>query len=141
MESRHSGNRVAASLLNCRQSTILRPIPQARLGHPDTSAYLFDTSVLFMQYGVMSETTREPGTLTAQLPLKRTFLLPLERFSEHLAQLARGVGSKAELGRRLGVTGQFIDLLIAGKRKPGPKLLKAIGARRKVMIEIDLGAE
>lgn len=88
--------------------------------------------------------TRENGNLTNQLPHgggKRTFLLPLDRFQEHLAQLARGVGSKAELGRRLGVTGQFIDLLIAGKRTPGKKLLKAIGARRKVMIEIDVEVE
>lgn len=89
-----------------------------------------------MQYGAMSETT-----LTPQLPpnpFRHTFLLDLERFQEHLAQLARGVGGNAELGRRLGVTGQFVDMLINGKRKPGPKILKAIGARRKVMIEIDV---
>jgi hypothetical protein len=76
----------------------------------------------------MSETTREPVIPTQQLPPngpKRTFLLDLDRFQEHLARLASGVGSKAELGRRLGVTGQFIDLLIAGKRVPGPKMLKA----------------
>jgi len=81
---------------------------------------------------------------TAQLPqevAKRTFLLDLGRFQEHLAQLARTTGSKAELGRRLGVSGQFIDLLIAGKRTPGPKMLKAIGARRKVMIEIEVPNE
>ena len=97
-----------------------------------------------MQYGVMRETTHENGAATPQLPpdgTKRTFVLPLDRFQEHLAQLARGVGSKAELGRRLGVTGQFIDLLIAGKRTPGKKLLGAIGARKRVMIEIDLGDE
>jgi len=81
---------------------------------------------------------------TPQLPLtapKRTFLLDLGRFQEHLARLAGDVGSKAELGRRLGVSGQFIDLLIAGKRTPGPKMLKAIGARRKVMIEIEVPNE
>src|SRR5262245_3892846 len=80
---------------------------------------------------------------TNQSPLpaeKRTFLLDLGRFQEHLARLAKDVGSKAELGRRLGVTGQFIDLLIAGERTPGKKLLAAIGARRKVMIEIDVEA-
>ena len=92
----------------------------------------------------MSETTHEPGISTPPLPqngAKRTFLLDLGKFQEHLAGLARGVGSKAELGRRLGVTGQFIDLLIAGKRTPGKKLLKAMfpgGARRKVVIEIDV---
>src|SRR5499426_1457831 len=94
-----------------------------------------------MKNGAMSETTRETGAATPALPhdgTKRVFLLDLNRFQEHLAQLARGVGSKAELGRRLGVSGQFIDLLIAGKRRPGPKMLKAIGARRKVMIEIEV---
>lgn len=91
-----------------------------------------------MQYGAMNDTTLEAGTSTRQMPPKRTFLLPLDRFSEHLAQLAQSVGSKAELGRRLGVSGQFIDLLIVGKRTPGPKILKAIGARKKVMIEIDV---
>ena len=92
----------------------------------------------------MSETTPETGALTPQLPpsgARRTFLLELDRFQEHLARLAHDVGSKAELGRRLNVSGQFIDLLIAGKRKPGNKLLKAIGARRRVMIEIDVEGE
>jgi hypothetical protein len=92
----------------------------------------------------MRETTPETAIVTPQLPPtapKRTFLLGLEQFQEHLAKLAHDVGSKAELGRRLKVTGQFIDLLIAGKRKPGKKVLKAIGARRRVMIEIDVEAE
>ena len=82
--------------------------------------------------------------LTNELPPaapKRTFLLGLEQFQEHLARLAHDLGSKAELGRRLKVTGQFIDLLIAGKRKPGKKVLKAIGARRRVMIEIEVEGE
>jgi hypothetical protein len=92
----------------------------------------------------MSETLGENSITTTPLPptdTKRTFLLDLNRFQEHLAGLARGVGSKAELGRRLGVTGQFIDLLIAGKRKPGKKLLNAIGARKVVMLEFDAGGE
>lgn len=69
---------------------------------------------------------------------QRTVLLTQEQFQDHLKQLAKAAGSNAETGRRLGVTGQFIDLLIAGKRKPGKKLLKAIGGRRKVMFEIDV---
>ena len=92
----------------------------------------------------MSETTPETGATTPQLPpegTRRVFLLDLGRFQEHLARLAGQLGSKAELGRRLNVSGQFIDLLIAGKRKPGPKLLKAIGARKRVMIEIDVETE
>jgi hypothetical protein len=92
----------------------------------------------------MSETTPQTGIVTPQLPQsapKRTFLLGLEQFQEHLARLAQSVGSKAELGRRLKVTGQFIDLLIAGKRTPGKKMLKAIGARKRVMIEIDVEGE
>lgn len=72
---------------------------------------------------------------------KRTSLLGLEQFQAHLAQLARDIGSKAELGRRLGVTGEFVGLLIAGERAPGEKILTAMGARRKVMIEIDVEGE
>src|SRR5262245_8586642 len=97
-----------------------------------------------MQSSPLSETTPENDIVTPALPpsgTRRTFLLDLNRFQEHLAGLARQCGSKAELGRRLNVTGQFIDLLIAGKRAPGPKMLKAIGARKRVMIEIDLGDE
>jgi hypothetical protein len=67
-----------------------------------------------------------------------TSLLTLDTFKTYLAQLARDVGGNAELARRLGVTGQFVDMLIAGKRRPGPKMLAAIGARRVVMIEIDV---
>jgi len=87
-----------------------------------------------------NQLTTETASLPPAVP-RRTFLLDLNRFQEHLAQLARTTGSKAELGRRLGVSGQFIDLLIAGKRTPGKKVLKAIGARRVTMIEIDVEGE
>lgn len=76
-----------------------------------------------------------------QVTTKRVVVLGLDDFRAHLKELAKVSGSNAELGRRLGVTGMFIDLLIAGKRKPGPKMLRAIGARKRVMIEIDLEAE
>lgn len=72
---------------------------------------------------------------------KRTVLLTEQQFQARLAELAKAAGSNAETGRRLGVTGQFIDYLIAGKRKPGKKLLSAIGARKRVMIEIDVEGE
>lgn len=81
---------------------------------------------------------------TSPLPLaarRRTVLLDLDQFRARLAQFASDTGSKAELGRRLGVTGQFIDLLITGKRKPGRKLFKAMGARPVMMIEIEVGAD
>ena len=84
--------------------------------------------------------TTETSALPSAVP-KRIFLLDLGRFQEHLARLAKNTGSKAELGRRLGVSGQFIDLLIAGKRTPGKKMLAAIGARKRVMIEIEVEAE
>jgi len=65
----------------------------------------------------------------------------MDEFRGHLGGLAKTCGSNAELGRRLGVTGQFIDYLIAGKRKPGKKLLAAIGARRVLMLEIEVEAQ
>lgn len=94
-----------------------------------------------MQYGPMSETN---GITTPELPptaTKRVVLLDLDTFRAHLKHLAGQSGSSAELGRRLGVTGQYVDFLIKGTRKPGPKMLKAIGGRRKVMIEIDVEGE
>lgn|SRR5262245_14345683 len=84
-----------------------------------------------------NQLTSETNPMPPAVP-KRTFLLDLGRFQEHLARLADGVGSKAELGRRLNVTGQYIDLLIAGKRTPGKKMLKALGARKKVMLEFEV---
>lgn len=72
---------------------------------------------------------------------KRVVLLDLDTFRAHLKQLAEASGGNAELGRRLKVTGQYVDFLIKGTRKPGPKMLKAIGGRRKVMIEIDVEGE
>jgi hypothetical protein len=68
-------------------------------------------------------------------PVTRTTLLDEEQFKKQLKVLADGCGSNAELGRRLGVTGQFIDYLIAGKRRPGPKLLKAVQLRKVVAYE------
>jgi hypothetical protein len=68
-------------------------------------------------------------------PVTRTRLLDEEEFKSKLKLLADGCGSNAELGRRLGVTGQFIDYLIAGKRRPGPKLLKAVQLRKVVAYE------
>ncbi len=84
------------------------------------------------------------GLETAALPLpaeRRTALLDMGQFRALLERFADDCGSRAELGRRLGVTGQFIDLLIAGKRKPGKKLFAAIGARPRMMIEIEVEAE
>lgn len=83
-------------------------------------------------------------SITTPLPLettKRVVVLDLDTFRAHLKQLAEESGGNAELGRRLKVTGQFVDYVIKGTRKPGPKMLKAIGGRRKVMIEIDLEGE
>ena len=74
-------------------------------------------------------------------PQTRTELITMDEFRGHLGGLAKTCGSNAELGRRLGVTGQFIDYLIAGKRKPGKKLLAAIGARRVLMLEIEVEAQ
>lgn len=78
---------------------------------------------------------------TSPLPpeaAKRVVLLDLDDLRKHLAQLAKESGGNAELGRRLGVTGQFVDYLIKGQRNPGKKALAALGARRRVMIEIEL---
>lgn len=85
-----------------------------------------------------SEISTEPLPLAAP---GRTALLDLEQFRARLAQFADATGGKAELARRLGVTGQFIGYVIAGDRKPGKKLLAALGAKRRVMIEFEVGSE
>ena len=92
----------------------------------------------------VAKMTHNSGSQTNPLPpsaTKRVVVLDLEGFRRHLAQLAGAAGSNAETGRRLGVSGQFIDMVIDGKRKPGPKLCAAVGARRKLMFEIDVEAE
>lgn len=86
----------------------------------------------------------QSNTSTPPLPpetTKRVVRLSLDTFREDLKKLAQASGGNAELGRRLGVTGQYVDMLCAGKRQPGPKMLKAIGARRVVMLEIEVEAE
>lgn len=92
----------------------------------------------------MAKLTHISELETNLLPLsasKRPVLLDLDAFRARLEQFANETGGKAELARRLEVTGQFIGYVIAGKRKPGKKLLKALGARRRVMIEFDMEGE
>ena len=86
----------------------------------------------------MGKKSNQKTIKTEPLPPNGTALLTLDTFRAHLERLSKDCGGNAELGRRLNVSGQFIDMLIAGKRKPGPKILEAIGARRRVMIEIDV---
>jgi len=89
-------------------------------------------------HGAFSHTQTPPLPHPAKT---RTLLLDLDEFRAHLATFAKASGGNAELGRRLGLTGQFIDYLISGERKPGKKALAALGARRRVMIEIDVEGE
>lgn len=51
------------------------------------------------------------------------------QFRAFVAQLAESAGSMSELARQLDVSGQFIGEILAGKKKPGPKFLSAIGAK------------
>jgi site-specific recombinase XerC len=93
---------------------------------------------------VVSQNNPQLELETESLPssaTKRVVLLEMETFRARLSQLAKASGGNAELGRRLGVTGQFVDYLISGQRNPGKKALKALKARRRVMIEIDVEAE
>lgn len=92
----------------------------------------------------MGQFDTQTGIETPKLPLEasgRTTLLDFDEFRARLAQFAADTGGKAELARRLGVTGQFIGYVISGDRKPGKKLLAALGARKRTMIEIEVEAE
>lgn len=93
---------------------------------------------------VVGQSDTQSDFSTPSLPpsaTRRVEILDLDTFRAHIAQLAKASGGAAELGRRLGITGQFVDYLISGARSPGPKALKALRARRRVMIEIDVEAE
>lgn len=94
-----------------------------------------------MKNGHVSQKETSQTDLSPLTPQTSTKLITLDEFRGHLAGLAKTCGSNAELGRRLGVTGQFIDYLIAGGRKPGKKICAAIGARRVVMLEIEVEAQ
>lgn len=43
----------------------------------------------------------------------------------------------ARLAEELGVTRQYLSDVLAGKREPGPKILAAVGVRKRVVYETD----
>lgn len=69
---------------------------------------------------------------------KRTVMLDRAQLLALIEQLARDCGCKAELARRLGVSGQFIGDVTAGKKKPGKKLLAALGATARTVYEVEV---
>jgi hypothetical protein len=70
----------------------------------------------------------EGGALGESSP-PSTLDLSETQFRSFLYSLARNAGSNAELGRRLDLSGQLIDKVLSGNRRPGPKLLAKLGAR------------
>jgi hypothetical protein len=60
------------------------------------------------------------------------------QFRAFVAQLARQAGGLSELARQLDVTGQHIGALVAGKKRPGPKFLGAIGARAQTIYTVTI---
>ena len=40
-----------------------------------------------------------------------------------------GGDSARKFGERLGISSQFINQVLSGQRRPGPRLLKALGLR------------
>lgn len=78
---------------------------------------------------------------TDRLPRTETILIDQEQFRTLFADFCRVKGRKAELARRWGVSGQFIGDVIAGKKRPGKKLLAGLDARPVLMIEIAVGGE
>lgn len=68
---------------------------------------------------------------TSKLPLPETVELSRSQFQALLRTLSHQAGSMAELSRRLGVSGQFIGDVCSGKKRAGPKLLRALRASMK----------
>ena len=78
---------------------------------------------------------------SVQLPLEgstETVRLTEIQFRACLQSLANQTGSMAELARRLDISGQFIGDVIAGRKRPGPKLLDKFQAKSVRMIELPL---
>jgi hypothetical protein len=57
-----------------------------------------------------------------------TIQLTEQQFRWVLAQMAENAGYKADLAAKLGVSAQFLGTVISGRKRPGRKLLKALGA-------------
>lgn len=49
-----------------------------------------------------------------------------------LAELVTVLGSQRAAALKLGITQAYLSDLILGKRKPGPRVLKALGIERDV---------
>jgi predicted DNA-binding protein YlxM (UPF0122 family) len=92
---------------------------------------------------------RQNGTHTAtetnQTPQRmstgRTLLLDDKQFRAHLQHWATNLGSMAELARQLDVSGQFVGDLIAGRKRPGKKILEKLNITCKRMYEVRLEAD
>ncbi len=74
-------------------------------------------------------------------PTPSSFHLTEPQFRTFLSQLAESAGSNAELGRRLDVSGQLIDTVLSGKRRPGPTLLSKLGASVERVYKVVVEAE
>jgi hypothetical protein len=62
-------------------------------------------------------------------------LLTYEQLREVLRAAARREGSMNTLALKLGIDGSYMGLVINGKRKPGKKLLKALGLRQVTLYQ------
>ncbi len=83
----------------------------------------------------------DDGVGNGEHPAPSTFQLTEPQFRTFLSQLAESAGSNAELGRRLDVSGQLIDTVLSGKRRPGPKLLSKLGASVERVYKVVVEAE
>ena len=50
-----------------------------------------------------------------------------------LLQRAKRAGSQQALAEALGVTPAYLSDVLGGRREPGPKILAALGLRRRVV--------
>src|SRR5215813_15480790 len=70
-----------------------------------------------------------PRSQSRELPPPETIKLSETEFRACLSALAKQNGSIAELAARLGVSGQFLGDVIAGRKHAGKKLLGCFGGR------------
>ena len=68
-------------------------------------------------------------------------LLDEAQFRALLANLSRQAGNMAELAPQLGISAQFLGDLVAGRKRPGPKILGRLGATERRFYEVEVERE
>ena len=113
------------------------PPPRGSLGVEESNAGRGSPSLMPNESLQLSSQPTQPSQPTEETPSETIQLSELE-FRDLLKRLSESAGCMAELARRLSVSGQWIGDICAGRKKPGPKLLAALGATSEIVYRIPI---